>query len=397
MADKNILAAYDQLAKSNAKQADIAGSFAKSLGLSERKKEREKRIQESNARVSESMSKLDSKIDMTSVEDPALRAVLGEWAMSEKNKYATAANYAAKVDDPSSQTAMGLAEEMNRVNDEFVSVRNEMTGLDKMRLEYKRIMTEEDGFSTGADPEVVEAMEAIFGSGAQPKIKGGHIVYEVNGKEYSVKDLKLPTQKAYGKAKDLLDQNAGFADKGQELSAENEQMLRNKYKIDLANEDQLRSLLADGDFGDIIPTEDIDVKEIGFEAARDIFIDRLIEANKASALKGKKEKDAKAAKGGGSDSGKDLYKLPNGAVVSYEMKGVYDELVKTTELLLAPGSSTDVPKAPPAYNIGTSSSPYIIAWDMNSKTWYHEDTSNGVIDEFESPMDIVVRNQSLFK
>lgn len=293
MADATLIQQYEKLAQASAKQADVAGKFSEGLNVSGRKKAREQKIAESNARVKESMKDLKGNIDYTTTDDPVLTKALTSWATGRKNQFAGDANNMATINDPSSPEHMALADDMNNINNEFVAVREEMNMLESLQQEYKTIMMSEEGFSAGADPETVEAFEAIFtpGGGANVKIEGGHIIYEVNGKEYSAKDLKLPTRKAFDQAGDILSTNATFRQEGKLITPESEQALTNQYKTKFSNEGQLRSILSDGDFGDVIPTEDIDIEEMGFEPARDLFISRLVNANKEAAKAGYNEQE----------------------------------------------------------------------------------------------------------
>lgn len=293
MADATLIQQYEKLAQASAKQADVAGKFSKAFDAAGIKKAREQKIAESNARVKESMKDLKGDIDYTTTDDPTLTKALTSWATGRKNQFADDANNMATINDPSSSEHMALADDMNNINNEFVSVREEMNTLNALQEEYKTIMMSEEGFSAGADPEIVEAFEAIFtpGGGANVKIEGGHIIYEVNGKEYSAKDLKLPTRKAFDQAGDILSTNATFRQEGKLITPESEQALTNQYKTKFSNEDQLRSILSDGDFGDVIPTEDIDIEEMGFEPARDLFISRLVQANKEAAKAGYNEQE----------------------------------------------------------------------------------------------------------
>lgn len=289
MADATILQAYKKLTESQAKRADIAGSFTKALDLSGRKARKEKEIEELNQRVAERLETLDGNINLNAVDDPKLKSALSKFGTEYKYSFSDKANQVGHLNDPTSMKHMKLVDEMNSINDQFRAVRAEMDYISKMQADYLTIVDEDGGFSVGQkNPEQVKALEEIFGGGGNytVSVKDGHIVYNVGGKDYAAKDLKLPGRKAFDEAQALMASNAGLMSMGRALNAADEQLLRTQYDSMFKTESALRSILSDGDFGDIIPTSDIDIDEIGFEEAKTLFIDRLINANKASARRG---------------------------------------------------------------------------------------------------------------
>ena len=295
MADANILKQYTELAKTQASRADIAGSFTKALDLSGRKARKEKEIEELNQRVAERLETLDGNINLNAVDDPKLKSALSKFGTESKYSFSDKANLVGKLNDPTSIEHMQLVDEMNGINDQFTAVRAEMDYISQMQADYLNIVDEDGGFSVGQkDPEQVKALEEIFGGGGNytVSVKDGHIVYNVGGKDYAAKDLKLPGRKAFNEAEVLMTSNAGLMSMGRALNAADEQLLRTQYDSMFKTESALRSILSDGDFGDIIPTSDIDIDEIGFQEAKTLFIDRLINANKASARRGIKPDDA---------------------------------------------------------------------------------------------------------
>lgn len=289
MADANILKQYTELAKTQASRADIAGSFTKALDLSGRKARKEKEIEELNQRVAERLETLDGNINLNAVDDPKLKSALSKFGTEYKYSFSDKANLVGKLNDPTSIEHMQLVDEMNGINDQFTAVRAEMDYISQMQTDYLNIVNEDGGFSVGQkDPEQVKALEEIFGGGGNytVSVKDGHIVYNVDGKGYAAKDLKLPGRKAFNEAEALMASNAGLISMGRALNAADEQLLRTQYDSMFKTESALRSILSDGDFGDIIPTSDIDIDEIGFQEAKTLFIDRLINANKSSARRG---------------------------------------------------------------------------------------------------------------
>lgn len=289
MADATILQGYRKLAESQAKRADIAGEFTKALDLSGRKARKEKEIEELNQRIADRLETLDGNINLNAVDDPKLKSALGQFGTTSKYSFSDKANQVGRLNDPTSMEHMKLVDEMNGINDQFKAVRAEMDYISKMQADYLNIIDEDGGFSVGQkDTEQVKALEQIFGGGGDysVSVKDGHIVYNVNGKDYAAKDLKLPGRKAFEQATGLMQTNAGLVSMGRALNSADEQLLRTQYDSMFKTESALRSILSDGDFGDVIPTSDIDIDDMGFEDAKATFINRLINANKASARRG---------------------------------------------------------------------------------------------------------------
>jgi len=302
MADTTILQGYKELAKTQAKQADLVGAFAKGFDFEGRKAKKEKEIAELNQRIAERLDTLDGNINLNSVDDPKLKAALGKFGTDAKYSFSEKANKVGRLNDPTSIEHMELVGEMNNINNQFSGVRAEMDYISKLQNDFLNIVAEDGGFSVGqSNPEQVKALEQIFGGGGEYKvaIKDGHIVYTVNGKDYAAKDLKLPGRKAFAEATGILETNSNLQNLGRALTDADAQLLRSQYDSMFKTESALRSIISDGDFGDVIPTGDIDIDEVGFDAAKNMLIDRIIKANKVAANIGVKSK-AKAA--GGKDT-----------------------------------------------------------------------------------------------
>ena len=288
MADATILRGYEKLAQAQAKQADVAGAFFGALDLKGRKAKKEKEIEEIQQKVNSRMEGLKGDINLSAVEDPKLRNAICNFAVAGKNTYSDAANRVAPLTNTSSPEYQYETSLMNGVNDSFVSTRSEMDYITKLQESYKETMAA-GGFSLGnKDTDEFNAMAQIFGGGGDYTVvaDNGHITYTVDGKEYKAADLKLPNKPAFAEAEALLQTNADFFKLGRELNVNDAQLLSSQYKNLLKTEDAVRSIISDGDFGNVIATEDIDVDEIGWEEARDVFVERMIKANSDSARMG---------------------------------------------------------------------------------------------------------------
>lgn len=353
----------------------------------EAKKEKEAKNKETQGRVNNLMGQFKNDIDVLKFK-PEDQTLVKNTITGWRQEYADAANAAAQIQDKSSAEYQEYMDIMNGIKNKMTNLKSNLDNLAAFKGEYAENIKAGHYSNAGANDMSLAQGEVMLQYPIGSISPNGDLMWDDEGTgAFGFQDYQMPFEKATGLATAL----GKIADpiRMQKTPLDDLQKREIKEKVDALVRDPkaLASLISDSDlpgfdFSNIDP-EDPNAKE----KVADLLV-RSIEG-----LRGKGVVPDKNGEGKGTG----LYKLPNGAVVAGDMKGVYDDLVKTTKLLLAPGSSTDVPKSPPAYNIGTSSSPYIIAWDMNSKTWYHEDTKNGVIDEFESPMDIVVRNQSLFK
>ena len=288
MADKTILQGYEALSKARAKQADIAGSFSKAYDFAGRKARKEQEIIDTNNKVADRMNGLEGNINFNAVEDPKLREAVGSFAVLDKDIYANAAIAIGNIKNSADPEYQRLIGQMNDVNNNFNGVRDELVYISTLGAQYQEVMDTEGGFSAGIqNTEEFKAMAEIFGGGGNysVSVENGHIIYDVNGKKYNASDLALPMKKAFPIAQAILESNKEMYDTNRELNVDDIELLRLRYNNQFANENALRSILSDADFGDIIATEDIDIDEMGVDAARELFVNRLIEANKASARK----------------------------------------------------------------------------------------------------------------
>ena len=294
MADKTILQGYEALSKARAKQADIAGSFSKAYDFAGRKARKEQEIIDTNNKVADRMNGLEGNINFNAVEDPKLREAVGSFAVLDKDIYANAAIAIGNIKNSADPEYQRLIGQMNDVNNNFNGVRDELVYISTLGAQYQEVMDTEGGFSAGIqNTEEFKAMAEIFGGGGNysVSVENGHIIYDVNGKKYNASDLALPMKKAFPIAQAILESNKEMYDTNRELNVDDIELLRLRYNNQFANENALRSILSDADFGDIIATEDIDIDEMGVDAARELFVNRLIEANKASARRGITNKD----------------------------------------------------------------------------------------------------------
>ena len=366
MANTTLIQGYRELARTQAGQPDIAGSFFKGLNIEETKAKKEAEIEEINQRVAERMSGLDAGINLNAVEDPKLKSALGSWAISEKRTYADKANEVSKLNDPSDATHMQIVDEMNSINDGFSNVRREMDYVAQLQDNYKNVMQADGGFSADqANKDLFYAMEQIFGGGGEYKtsIKNNHIVYNVNGKEYQAKDLKLPTKKAYAEAKAILDTNVKIRRAGISWNPQIEDLYRTQYDEMFKNEEALRSVLSK-DFAKNIPTNDISVDAMGFDAAKEVFIDRVINANRMAAEQGAAEKKSKETPSG-------TPAAPTGDT-AFKYQGVLDDIKRF------PGVGKAVKSSGPEY---------IYDKDTDSIKFKYKDPTTGAVQTVRMTVD----------
>ena len=394
-----VVAAAREVSAIQGRFQDYGGQFMSGYGKTlEKKKQLEQEAKATQERVNTLMSGFKNDIDVLKFK-PEDQTLVKNTIVRWRNEYAEAANAAAKIQDKSSAEYQEYMDVLNDIQNRMVNLKNNLDNFAAFKAEYAENIKAKTYSNAGAnalslaqgETMVTNPIGSISDSGDLQWGPGTGSVRE----GFSFQDYDMP----FAKATDTANALGAIADpyRRQKTPLDSLQKTRIREQVTnlVSDPKALAGLISDSD----LPEFDFSNIDPEDPNAKEQVVDLLV--NSIYRLRGSgltpAERAAINSTDGNDGNGKNFYKLPNGAIVAGDMKGVYDDLVKTTELLLAPASNTDVPKAPPAYNIGTASSPYIIAWDMNSKTWYHEDTKNGVIDEFESPMDIVVRNQSLFK
>lgn len=403
MADKGLIAASANLAKSRI-PADIAGDFLKTFTAAT--DEMQKEQQAIQGEVAGYLGSLKTDIDFTSL-SPEMEKQTRSYLATERSEYNDLANTVARVKDPSSKKYQDAVDRMNEIKRNFTTLASEIASYNQEKINTATDI-DRSVYSKGVDPKDLAIQKNIYGLSengmASMSIQNGHLNFNVDGSMVrydKIKPLPMPSEVPMK----IIENGATFSGYNRALTSE--ELKEQSAYLDNAIKDPstLASVLFDHPSDlplTVIAGEFATARKDGtLQEKMPDFIMRtkeaIINGYETSALEGKGRYDAQvSAKANVKPETQNFITLENKGIVSKQKAGVYNNIVNSTDALMSPGGSTDVPKVPPVIDLGTASSPYAIEWDINSKSWYHRD-KDGVITDFESPQDIVVKKQALFK
>lgn len=258
---------------------------------------RKEKIDAVNASVSSSMNRMKSDLDLTAFtadEQKNIRSFL----VSQRNKYANAANALAQIDDTSSPEYQFYVDIMNGVNNSFTNLKSQLDSYKENKVEFAEGVRT-GAFSKGNDDAQYTNAAIMYGLIDGEKTNApfqigdnGNLGFEIGGEYVSYNDFEQPFVKDYKVASSILKQSADLYKNHQTLSDSQKDLLRMNLNASLTDPQTIKSLVSDFD-GSGLDLSDIPLDDI--DAARTMVIDRIMNSYSDVAASGKADYDARKA------------------------------------------------------------------------------------------------------
>lgn len=258
---------------------------------------RKNKITAINNSVSNSMGKMKSDLDLTAYtaeEQKNIRSFL----VTQRNKYANAANELARIEDASSPEYQFYVDIMNDVNNSFTNLKGQLDSYKANKVEFAEGV-KNGVFSQGNDDSQYAMAANMYGLVDGEKVnapfqisENGALGFDMNGEFVSYNDFEQPFVKDYKTASGILKQSADLYRNHQTLSGPKKDLLRINLNASLQDPKTIKSLVSD--FAD----EGLDLSDIpldNMDAARDMIVDRVMNSYADVAARGKAEYDARRA------------------------------------------------------------------------------------------------------
>ena len=256
---------------------------------------RKNKITAINNSVSNSMGKMKSDLDLTAYtaeEQKNIRSFL----VTQRNKYANAANELARIEDASSPEYQFYVDIMNDVNNSFTNLKGQLDSYKANKVEFAEGV-KNGVFSQGNDDSQYAMAATMYGlvdgekANAPFQIgENGALGFDMGGEFVSYNDFEQPFVKDYKAASGILKQSADLYKNHQTLSGPQKDLLRINLNASLQDPKTIKSLVSD--FAD----EGLDLSDIpldNMDAARDMIVDRVMNSYTDVAARGKTDYDAR--------------------------------------------------------------------------------------------------------
>ncbi len=187
-ASSTVLSASAALAQSQV-PADLAGEFMKTFGAATAEFEKERKAVQNE--VKGWLSNLKTDIDFTSM-PPAMEQQVRNALTAGKNEYSDLANKVARIKDTSSMEYKNAVDRMNEIQREFQILAKEVGAYNQDKVNVA-LGIEKDLYSMDEDLSLYRDIYGLKDGGvAGVTVNGGHLVFNVNGKEVRYDNLQGP-------------------------------------------------------------------------------------------------------------------------------------------------------------------------------------------------------------
>ena len=228
------------------------------------KKENERKVERIQAGINTNMGKMKTDMDLTGLA-PDQQTAVKDFLLSERNKYAEAANAISKIGDASDPQHAYYTDIMNGVNNSFTNLNKQLDSYKESKVGFAD--SSKNGLlSNGQDPDSFNNLSSIYRLEGEPAemfvAADGNLAFAANGSDVLYNDLEEPILKDYELAKAYTAKANEMYTTGQQLTEVGRKNLMVDLDIMLQDPNAIKSIIS-GDF----TREGLDFSDVVFDEA----------------------------------------------------------------------------------------------------------------------------------
>ena len=228
------------------------------------KKENERKVERIQAGINTNMGKMKTDMDLTGLA-PDQQTAVKDFLLSERNKYAEAANAISKIGDASDPQHAYYTDIMNGVNNSFTNLNKQLDSYKEGKVGFAD--SSKNGLlSNGQDPDSFNNLSSIYRLEGEPAemfvAADGNLAFAANGSDVLYNDLEEPILKDYELAKAYTAKANEMYTTGQQLTEVGRKNLMVDLDIMLQDPNAIKSIIS-GDF----TREGLDFSNVVFDEA----------------------------------------------------------------------------------------------------------------------------------
>ena len=261
------------------------------------KKENERKVERIQAGINTNMGKMKTDMDLTGLA-PDQQTAIKDFLLSERNKYAEAANAISKIGDAADPQHAYYTDIMNGVNNSFTNLNKQLDSYKESKVGFAD--SSKNGLlSNGQDPDSFNNLSSIYRLEGEPAemfvAADGNLAFAANGSDVLYNDLEEPILKDYELAKAYTAKANEMYTTGQQLTEVGRKNLMVDLDIMLQDPNAIKSIIS-GDF----TREGLDFSDVVFDeanpqATRDQVAEIMLQSFSDVADSGYQEKQRAAA------------------------------------------------------------------------------------------------------
>ena len=256
------------------------------------KKEKEREVERIQNGINTNMGKMKTEMDLTGLA-PDQQTAIKDFLLSERTKYADAANAISKIGDASDPQHAYYTDIMNGVNNSFVNLNGQLTSYKEGKVGFAD-SSKKGLLSNGQDPASFNNLSSVYRLEGEPAemfvAADGNLAFAANGNDVLYNDLEEPILKDYELAKAYTAKANEMYTGGQQLTEVGRKNLMVDLDIMLQDPNAIKSIIS-GDF----TREGLDFSDVVFDEAnpqttRDQVAEIMLQSFSDVASEGAEEK-----------------------------------------------------------------------------------------------------------
>ena len=261
------------------------------------KKENERKVEKIQAGININMGKMKTDMDLTGLA-PDQQTAIKDFLLSERTKYADAANAISKIGDAADPQHAYYTDIMNGVNSSFTNLNKQLDSYKENKVSFAD-SSKKGLLSNGQNPESFNNLSSVYRLEGEPAemfvAADGNLAFTANDGDVLYNDLEEPILKDYELAKAYTAKANEMYTSGQELTEVGRKNLMIDLDIMLQDDNAIKSIIS-GDF----TKEGLDFSDVVFDeanpqATRDQVAEIMLQSFTDVASSGYQEKQRAAA------------------------------------------------------------------------------------------------------